>query len=131
MQFSTISITLSATTAFAIPGCSNRDEASALITRVINNGRPVATGTCCIANTSKKGDTCKLSDGTADICASANTAGCQSILELPILQSSLQVEKIDFHHSIFLTRGSSMFWNHRSQTYWTFANLTLCGAMAS
>jgi hypothetical protein len=125
MQFSNISITLFVTAAFAAPGCSKRDEVSALITRAINNGRPVATGACCIASTSKKGGTCKLSDETAGICASANAAGCESILELPILQSSLQLEKIDFHHSIFLTRGSSMFWNHRSQTYWTFANLTL------
>jgi hypothetical protein len=88
MQFSILFMTLFATAAFAAPGCSKRDEASALIIRAINDGRPVATGACCIANTSKKGDTCKLSDGTAGICASADTAGCELSLELCILQSS-------------------------------------------
>jgi hypothetical protein len=78
MQLSAIFMTLFANAAFTPPGCSKRDEVSALLARVINNGRPVATGACCIADTSMKGDACKPSDGTAGICASANTTGCKS-----------------------------------------------------
>jgi hypothetical protein len=92
-RFSAIFVTIFAAAAFAAPGCSKRSEASALITRAINNGRPVATGACCIANTSKKGDTCKSNDGTAGICASANTAGCELSLELRISLLPSHLEK--------------------------------------
>jgi len=79
MQFSTLIlgfVALFSTTVLAAPGESIvRDEGATIFERAVNNGRPVATGACCIEATSKKGDTCN--NGAAGICAVANTAGCK------------------------------------------------------
>jgi len=77
MQFSSLLITLFAATALALPNQTPaRDESAVVFDRAVNAGRPVATGACCIANTSKKQDVCTKDDGTAGVCAPANTAGC-------------------------------------------------------
>ncbi|TVY71224.1 hypothetical protein LSUE1_G007700 [Lachnellula suecica] len=79
MQFSTLLITLFAATALALPNQTlARDEPAVIFDRQgVNGGRPVATGACRIANTSKKQDVCTKADGTAGKCAPANTAGCE------------------------------------------------------
>lgn len=74
MQFSSLLVTFFAATTLALPAS---DEATAILARVVNAGRPVATGACCIANTSKKTDVCAKADGTSGVCAVANTAGCE------------------------------------------------------
>jgi len=77
MQLSTLLLTLFTTTALALPGLSlPRDESGALFDRAVNDGRPVASGACCIANTSKKGDVCNNA-GKAGVCTVADTAGCK------------------------------------------------------
>ncbi|KAH8663008.1 hypothetical protein BGZ60DRAFT_530160 [Tricladium varicosporioides] len=77
MQFPKILTALFATTALARPSQSApRDDATAIFDRAVNNGRPVATGACCIANTSKKGDTCTNAAGAPGVCQPANTANC-------------------------------------------------------
>lgn len=75
MQFTTLLITLFATVAFAIP--TESPNGAAIFNRQVNSGRPVATGACCIAATSKKQDVCTKADGTSGKCAPANTAGCK------------------------------------------------------
>lgn len=80
MQFPTLLLTLLIATALssALPNQTPaRDESAAIFDRAVNSGRPVATGACCIANTSKKQDVCTKADGTAGVCAPANTAGCK------------------------------------------------------
>jgi len=53
------------------------NEATALFDRaVVNAGRPVAEGACCIAGKNKKGDKC-VNNGKAGVCAVADTAGCK------------------------------------------------------
>jgi hypothetical protein len=47
-----------------------------------------------IANTSKKGDICKLSDGTAGICASADTAGCELALKLKFYKLNVPLKAL-------------------------------------
>lgn len=79
MQFPTILIALFATLAIAAP--SSPAGAVDILERAINAGRPVATGACCIADTSKKGDTCKNAKGAAGVCAVADTAGCKYLLD--------------------------------------------------
>ncbi|CZR60834.1 uncharacterized protein PAC_10730 [Phialocephala subalpina] len=82
MKFSVATPDLFVATALAASGCiAARQEAGAVFDRGVNNGRPVATGACCIANTSKKGDTCTQSNGAAGICSVANTAGCKTYLK--------------------------------------------------
>lgn len=46
-----------------------------------NDGRPVANGACCIANTSKKEDVCTV-NGQQGKCVPADTANCEFILPL-------------------------------------------------
>ena len=81
MQLSTLLLTLFTTTALALPGLSlPRDESGALFDRAVNDGRPVASGACCIADTSKKGDVCNNA-GKAGVCTVADTAGCKYFSE--------------------------------------------------
>lgn len=78
MRFPTILTALFVTAALALPSQSApRDGAMAVFNRAVNNGRPVATGACCIANTSKKGDTCTNAAGVPGVCQPANTANCE------------------------------------------------------
>ncbi|KUJ20288.1 uncharacterized protein LY89DRAFT_779079 [Mollisia scopiformis] len=77
MKLTISTLALLMTTALAAPGSlTARQEAATIFDRAVNDGRPVATGLCCIANTSKKGDTCTQSNGAAGICSVADTAGC-------------------------------------------------------
>jgi hypothetical protein len=78
MQLTTFIITLFAATALATT--EQPLKRSLVFPRQVNSGRPVATGACCIANTSKKQDVCTKADGTSGKCAPANTAGCEYLL---------------------------------------------------
>jgi len=109
-EFSPLLITVFATTAIALPNQTpTRNDGAVIVDRAVNARRPVATGACCIANTSKT-DVCTKDDGTTGVCASANTAGCKLMLRRRIRRGIMCVNRVFRWCQVDLHLRNRRFW---------------------